>query len=104
MNDEPNRDATLSDLELVEALEMIAPALRLARVEELRKIADRAAGLALEASERIRDRANVPEAPGMIGKIRNVQIGADGKLTADLEVHDAGATFLRQVRGARDAG
>jgi hypothetical protein len=100
MTPKPANTAPLTDVELVEALEMLAPALRLARAEDLRAVANRAAGLAIEAADRIRDRANIPEAPGMIGKIRNVKIGDDGKLTADLEVYDAGRSFLERMKRA----
>jgi len=36
----------------------------------------------------------------LMGKVRNVTIHPDGRLTADLEMTDAGAEFIRQIRGA----
>jgi hypothetical protein len=42
--------------------------------------------------------------PGpMIGKVRNVTLHADGRLTGELEVTDAGAKFVEQITRANDA-
>lgn len=43
----------MTDSELIDALEMIATSLRLARVEDLRHVGDRAAAIALEARARL---------------------------------------------------
>lgn len=45
----------LSDAELIEALELAAPRARLAAAEDLRRVADTIAGLALEAGRRLRE-------------------------------------------------
>lgn len=100
----------LTDVELVEHLELVGPRLRLAGVDELRQVADVAAGLALEAAARLRDVLELemagtgprPPAPGpLLGKVRNVTLHADGRLTADLEVNDAGAKFVEQITRGR---
>lgn len=98
----------MTDAQLIEALEMTAPRIRLAGVEEFRKVADTIAALAIEASRRLRDVLEIAgprEAPAaflpgpLAGKVRNVTIHADGRLTAELEVPNGGAEFFRQMGG-----
>lgn len=146
----------LSDVELVEALELAAPRARLAAAEDLRQIADMIAGLALEAAARLAEFAGdrkllelrrrvsrledaafhfqtcatcrrqgdgacnsgswfaaflrgehdeegqaTPAAAGsgpMLGKVSDVVLHADGRLTCSLEVNGAGRAFLEQLR------
>lgn len=76
----------LTDAELLEHLAMIAPALRLARVDDLRHVADRAADLALEAGARLEARARLAVAGPVGGTIRDIRIDERRKLTARLEV------------------
>jgi hypothetical protein len=147
----------LSDAEIIDHLEMGTVALRMARIEDLRSVADRIADVATVAADRLRefagdrslialrDRASRLEdaafhfqtcsvckrqgedfcssgqrfaaylrgegedsaprltgEPGpMLGKVRDVVLHADGRLTCSLEVNDAGAKFLEQIKGGR---
>lgn len=98
----------MTDSELIEALELAAPRIRLCGVEEFRRVADTVAELAVEASRRLRDVLEITgprtAAAGLEGKVRNVRIHADGRITAELEIRSGGEEFLRQVKGARYAG
>lgn len=51
------------------------------------------------------ERAPAPAAAAsrgpLLGKTRNVVLHADGRLTCELEVTDAGAEFIRQITGGR---
>lgn len=106
------KPAQMTDAELIAALEMTAPRIRLAGVEEFRKVADTIAELAIEASRRLRDvleivgprTAPAEFLPGpFAGKVRNVTIHADGRLTAELELPTGGAEFLRRMSGGDPA-
>lgn len=91
----------MTDDELGEAiLELAAPRARMAPLEDLRKIADTLATLAVEAAGRIKERAG-PHPGEMLGKLRNVSIHADGRLTADLEIDAGGDAFVAQITGRR---
>jgi hypothetical protein len=95
----------MTDDELGEAiLELAAPRVRMAAPEDLRKVADMLAALAVEAAGRMKERSTDRTLGALMGKIRNVVLHADGRLTADLTVNDAGAEFVRQVRGAATDG
>jgi hypothetical protein len=102
------KPAEMSDAELIEALELAAPRIRLAAVEEFRQVADVIAELALEATRRLRDVLEITGPrpapatfiPGpLAGKVRNVTIHADGRLTCELEIPKGGAEFIRQIGG-----
>ncbi len=162
MNWQTVKAETLTDREMIDALELAAPRVRMADAGDVRRAADVLAELALEAADRLREilalaepwptkdvlarladaadhllrdhgcdahgyegvnaardqaraiaaRISAPNAgaggrdvpPGfmagpLLGKVRNVTLHADGRLTADLEVNDAGAEFIRQIRG-----
>ena len=145
------KPGTLTDVELLEALELAAARARLAAVDDLRLVADVLAGLALEAGARIRARGRdvlrdrvsrledaafhfqtcstcrrqgedtcnsgrwfaaylrgedpplLEGEPGpMLGKVRNVTLHTDGRLTGELEVTDAGAAFIDRIKRADD--
>ena len=74
-----------ADVELIEALEGTGPRLRLARSEDLRRIADAIADVAAEAARRLEARSRL--AGPLEGKIRDVAIDAAGRMTARLEVN-----------------
>lgn len=99
------KPATLTDAELLEALELAAARARMAAAGDLRAVGDVLAGLALEAGARIRAgkcRDVLRSAPGpLVGRARNVVIHGDGRLTCELEIADgaAGARFLEQIGG-----
>ncbi len=106
---EPGKPQNLTDVELLEALELGASRIRMAAAADLRHVGDALAGLALAAAARLRDVLELegisrvtrpPAAPGgMLGKVRGVVLHADGRLTCELEVNGAGAEFIRQIRG-----
>ncbi len=99
---------TLTDVELLEGVELAATRARLAGREELRKAADILAGLALEAAGRLRDVLEIapPRPRPLTGRARNVTIHPGGRLTCELEIDDAaaGARFLEQIGGRPHAG
>jgi hypothetical protein len=82
---QPMKAETLTDVELIEALEGAGPRLRLARIEDLRQIADAIADVAAEAGRRLEARSRL--AGPLEGKIRDVAIDAAGRMTARLEVN-----------------
>jgi hypothetical protein len=116
----------MTDDELGEAiLELAAPRVRLAAPEDLRKIADMLATFAVEAAARMKERGELVDVAGagrrvleaiargdqdygapptleggpgpLMGRVRNVVLHADGRLTCELTVNDAGARFVEQI-------
>lgn len=83
----------MTDEELGEAiLDLAAPRARMAATEDLRRITDVLASLAVEAAGRMKERG-----AGLVGSVRNVRLHADGRMTADLTVNEAGARFVAQI-------
>ncbi len=125
---EPGKPAKLTDVELVEALELAAARIRMASTEDLRHVGDAIAGLAIEGAGRLRDvlelmptidigaagqrvlasiargdrgYGQAPAVQGpMLGKIRRVVLHPDGRLTCELEINDAGRQIVEQVKRA----
>ena len=84
---EPGRPEKLTDVELVEALDLGASRIRMAAAGDLRHVGDALAGLALEAGRRLEARARLAIAGPLDGTIRDVRIDDGGRLTARLEVN-----------------